>query len=857
MNMIEAAQGYVSQGWKVFPLRPRSKKPLPGTHGKDDATGDPAQVQRWWQAMANANIAVACGATSGIIVIDLDAIDDTNAHDGQATWQKLASHYGDIETRQQRTGGGGLQLFFLHPGAGVEISNRAQLLPGIDVRGDGGYTVVGPSIHPDTGKAYEWTNDIEPQQPPIWLLGILFDDDARLEALKIAMPDEQLRLAWSKESWSKSPELRTAQPAKALPTGPTVSADSDEMKRWLTVTMDKAYQAVASAPKGSRNAVLNRETYSLAGLMPYISRDEIERLMLMAAEKSGYVADDGEAAVNAAIKSAIDSGSRAPRQLPELTPARPAVVVPEMETGGEFTPNDDGTASPIATGESVRPWIQVNNVELPDITEASIKALAKLGGTFVRSNELVRVRIDEKNRAGIETMSEAALRGRMARAAVYYTERYNAKTDSRSETIVAPPVNAVQDVMTVGDWPFPALDGVIESPTMRPDGSIVLAPGYDAATRLYLVMSPGLELPAIPNEPEQADVEAALALLADMFVDMPFEDAASRANALGALLTPIARPMIAGPVPMPIFDSPQQGSGKTLTAQLIGLVATGEMPEPSPAPDAPEEWRKSISAQLGAARSVILIDNITRTLEDGSLAAVLTSTTWSDRLLGRNDKQIKLPARACWMATGNNVKVGGDLITRTYLVRLDAKMSRPQERDGFKHPNIEQWVKANRGLLLKAALVLCRAWHVAGRPAPTCPRIRYGEWRTVIGGILQHAGVNEFLGNLRTFQEASDVEGPAWERFILKLIEVFGATVAPAQIYARFAASDDLAALLPPELAGKLSSTDDHKAKSQFASRIGYLFRDRIGKRFGDSQACVVRSKRTSDGMTWELKSGD
>jgi hypothetical protein len=734
MNMIEAAAAYASAGWKVFQLKPKSKYPMV-EHWKEAATSDANQVRRLWASSPNANIAIACGAPSGILLIDLDAIDDKNAYDGVATWRKLAAHYGDIETREQRTGGGGLQRFYLHPGVGTEIGNRAKLLPGIDVRGDGGYTVVSPSIHPDTGKAYEWTNNTEPQQPPIWLLGILFDDIARLEALRVVMPDEQERLAWSKDFWRKSPELQAAKTAKPMrpADGPTVSANSDEMKRWLTVTMDKAYQNVASAPKGSRNAALNRETYSLAGLIPHIDRGEIERLMFMAAEKSGYVADDGEAEVNAAIKSAIDSGSKAPRQLPELTPTRPSVVVPEMEAGGDFVPNEDGTASPIATGESVRPWIQVNNVELPDITDASIKALKKLGGTFVRSNDLVRIRIDEKNRAGIETMSEAALRGRMARAAIYYTERYNAKTDSRSETIVAPPVNAVQDVMTIGDWPFPALDGVIESPTMRPDGSIVLTPGYDAATRLYLVMSPGLDLPVIPNEPEQADVEAALALICDLFVDMPFEDEASRANALGALLTPIARPMIAGPVPMPIFDSPQQGSGKTLTAQLIGLVATGEMPEPSPAPDAPEEWRKSISAQLGAARSVILIDNITRTLEDGSLAAVLTSTTWSDRLLGRNDKQIKLPARACWMATGNNVKVGGDLITRTYLVRLDAKMSRPQERDGFKHPNIEQWVRSNRGLLLKAALVLCRAWHVAGRPAPTCPhalrRVAHCDWR--------------------------------------------------------------------------------------------------------------------------------
>jgi hypothetical protein len=135
--------------------------------------------------------------------------------------------------------------------------------------------------------------------------------------------------------------------------------------------------------------------------------------------------------------------------------------------------------------------------------------------------------------------------------------------------------------------------------------------------------------------------------------------------------------------------------------------------------------------------------------------------------------------------------------------------------------------------------------------------MRYGEWRTVIGGILQHAGVNDFLGNLRTFQEASDIEGPAWERFILKLIEVFGATVAPAQIYARFSSSDDLAALLPPDSRLSLSGPEDHKVKNQFAQRIGYLFRERVGKRYGDSQACIVRGRRTSDGNVWDLKSGD
>jgi len=435
MNMIEAAQGYAMQGWKVFPLRPRTKKPMTA-HGKDDATGDLAQVQRWWQAKADANIAVACGAASGIIVIDLDAIDDTNSHDGQATWQALAAHYGDVETRQQRTGGGGLQLFFLHPGAGVEICNRAQLLPGIDVRGDGGYTVVGPSIHPDTGKAYEWTNDIEPQQPPIWLLGILFDDDARLDALKIAMPNEQERLAWSKESWSKSPELKAAQPAKPSPAGPTVSAGSDEMRHWLTVTMDKAYQAVASAPKGQRNAVLNREAYSLAGLIPHISASEIERLMFMAAEKSGYVADDGDASVMAAIKSAIDSGSKAPRQLPDLTPARPAVVVPEMETGDDnFVPSDAGAKAAAIIAEADRRGVDLVNAQLTDAGNA--ECLAALYGDRLRYDHISKGwRIWDNQRWATDSNGEAyrlALATVRARRGVFNDEISKASSAAQRE----------------------------------------------------------------------------------------------------------------------------------------------------------------------------------------------------------------------------------------------------------------------------------------------------------------------------------------------------------------------------------------------------------------------------------------
>lgn len=821
MTLLDAALHYAQRGFAVFPLKPRDKKPVT-PNGFKNATRVARPIEAWWALDASRNIGIATGEVSGIVVIDID---------GEAAREEWAALKGSNEepvTLTSITGRAevGHHLLFQHPGFHV---GNSDLSPHINVRADGGYIVAPPSLHPDTGKAYAWLDETAEIAPlPGWLL----------EAL----------------------EMRGNKPTTTVERSLPAVASARPTIKYAETALDGEVNAVKSAGEGNRNNQLNTSAFNLGQLVGSgtLDRYTVEDHLINAALGAGLSEDEARKT----IKSGLDSGIKQPRMIKPRTPtAQPDLKMEPLGSDAEGFAETLAKADTIAesafqTKLAALPQIQVNGIELRDTTAASIDALARCGSVFVRSGELARVRIDERNRAGIESIGESALRGRMARAANYYSRKYSDK-NGWTETVVAPPIDVVRDVMTVGDWPFAPLDGVIEAPSIRPDGSILNQPGYDPATRLFLVMSPGLELPNIPDAPGREEVDAALELLSEIFIDMPFEDQASRANALAALLTPIARPMINGPVPMSIFDSPQQSNGKTLAAQLVGVLATGEMPEPSPAPDAPEEWRKSISAQLGAARSVILIDNVTRTLEDGSLAAALTSITWSDRLLGRNDKQIRLPARACWMATGNNVQVGGDLVTRTYLIRLDAKMSRPQEREGFKYPQIEAWVKANRGLLLKAALVLCRAWHAAGRPAPTCPRMRYDEWRNVIGGILEFAGVNDFLGNLRSFQEAGDIEGSAWERFILQLIDTFGPTVSPGLIYARFASSDDLAAALPPELSGLLGAPEDLKARSKFSQRAGCLFRNRVGKRHGDSQACIVGASRHAAGMSWLLKTGE
>lgn len=124
------------------------KTPLTA-HGFKDATTDAAIVASWWTTWPDANVGVATGAVSGIDVVDLDlAKGDTPA--GRTTLAALEHQYGEFNTLSVATGSGGVHLYFAHRD-GVGCS--AGRLPGIDVRGDGGYVVAPPSVHPSGGIA--------------------------------------------------------------------------------------------------------------------------------------------------------------------------------------------------------------------------------------------------------------------------------------------------------------------------------------------------------------------------------------------------------------------------------------------------------------------------------------------------------------------------------------------------------------------------------------------------------------------------------------------------------------------------------------------------------------------------------
>jgi hypothetical protein len=170
-KLSQTALYYAKSGWHVFPLAPREKTPLASLapKGVHDATNDQVIVSRWWEQCPDANIGLHCGA-SGLLVLDFDT--DKSDFAGGELLERLRNEY---HTTTARSGSGGYHLLYQQPDGDTLGNGRGKLPKGVDVRGQGGYIVVAPSIHPN-GNPYTWEVfpvELPPQPLPGFLLDIL------------------------------------------------------------------------------------------------------------------------------------------------------------------------------------------------------------------------------------------------------------------------------------------------------------------------------------------------------------------------------------------------------------------------------------------------------------------------------------------------------------------------------------------------------------------------------------------------------------------------------------------------------------------------------------------------------------
>jgi hypothetical protein len=173
--LLAAALEYASHGVPVFPLRgkPPALAKAQGGRGLHDATTDPAVVRRMWARFPGANVGVRTGALEqggpGWSVLDVDG--DTGRDS-----LRVIEQAGRLPRRTavSVTGSGGLHIAYRHRD-GLGLRNSQGILgAGLDVRGDGGYIVAPPSVHPATGALYEWETMLRPWGDiPAWPEGQL------------------------------------------------------------------------------------------------------------------------------------------------------------------------------------------------------------------------------------------------------------------------------------------------------------------------------------------------------------------------------------------------------------------------------------------------------------------------------------------------------------------------------------------------------------------------------------------------------------------------------------------------------------------------------------------------------------
>lgn len=163
--MHAAALQLAQRGLAVFPCQPRGKEPACDT-GLHAATTDVERIDRWWNAFPELNIGIATGTASGIFVLDIDG------EDGEGSLVKLEAEHGALPPTVEAITGKGRHIYFRTK---RKIGNSVgQLGVGLDIRGDGGYVIAPPSIHP-SGRPYTWSVDTARDfaAAPDWLIAMI------------------------------------------------------------------------------------------------------------------------------------------------------------------------------------------------------------------------------------------------------------------------------------------------------------------------------------------------------------------------------------------------------------------------------------------------------------------------------------------------------------------------------------------------------------------------------------------------------------------------------------------------------------------------------------------------------------
>jgi hypothetical protein len=303
---------------------------------------------------------------------------------------------------------------------------------------------------------------------------------------------------------------------------------------------------------------------------------------------------------------------------------------------------------------------------------------------------------------------------------------------------------------------------LVPLPVKRADGTIeLLLEGYDPASGV-------LTLPSGLTYDLGMSLEDARRELDTLLEEFCFADEGrSKAVALAGLLTLVGLSLMPEGILLPVIIvlANAEGAGKTLLIKAIVVPVLGECVIGTK-PTNEEEMRKLLLAAVMEARPVLVLDNVREHLSSAALEAFVTTTVWSDRVLGVS-KTFKGEKRTLVYITGNACTLTPDMRRRSLFAELFMREERAEERKFRRRLEVGE-ILAVRTRILSAAYALIRHWDAAGRPGCTKSHSAFPQWTDTIGAIVETAG---YACPVETpqIEAAGDTDGEAMRALVVAL----------------------------------------------------------------------------------------
>ncbi len=849
MAIAERALEAARLGLPVFPLwwprnggcscRAGADCRQPGKHPRilgwqTEATRDEVRIREWWAKWPTANIGIVTGRYAepsfpGILVLDVDAT--TGGIESLAALEALHGPLPD--TVEVQTGkadsdhGRGRHLYFRHPE--IAIGNSVKKLgDGLDVRSDGGL-VVGPGSTHASGLVYEWEAAHHPEDTPFaeapsWLLDMLL-----------------------------------LRPRPALPGAPTAWSEPDGLppvddriaraRRWL------ADREPAVAGQGGSAQTMGICAVVTRGFALERDEDVFEALADWNARCSPPWDDRPDAPAAESLLRKIREGRSKGHVISigeKLTPPRRVYFGGQLADAAAIIDGNEDSGAPGDLGD---PDLQQPGGQQPKIlvitgAAGELSSLVRISELALRTQaiygfggNLVTVRNGDGGPSLMLTAKDS-LRVMVNRVVGF------AKPQGKEYKTCWPPDEVLGALLNQGQWELPEIKAVVEAPTLRPDGSVVAGPGFDERSGIVFV-SGSVDWQAVPELPTQDDVVSAFWWLGEPLRDFPFRAAHHRVAAMAAIITAIIRPAIAGPAPMFLFDATTPGTGKGLLASVVAMIATGRRAPVVPPVEDSDEMRKLITSLAMSGARIAIFDNVTKPIGGPPLDAAVTGTRWQERMLGTN-RMFDGPLRPFWGATGNNLRVKGDMHRRVVPIRMASPLEDPESRHDFAYPNLIEWVGEHRPQLVAAALTVVRAYIAAGRPRPSGLARMGGfeEWDELVRAPLIWQGAPDILEGRREISQ-EEGETAAFRSVLETWARAFRDEACTLQWLKRAtdgAGDGDIGQVR--EALIELAPAKD--GKDWDPGRARYVFRRYQGRIFGG--LCLVAGDRARSGVNWRVE---